>query len=370
MIVIGRLIAPSAFASLESAGYDRAERTADTPSAQDIVLVDIDQSSLSALGSWPWPRSVHADLLAKLQSDGARLVAFTSPLGTPQNARETERLRAALSLLEASDLNNSEQAEKLRSLLKIADSDPDAQLAGAIASHGNVVLPIEARIGDSAESATGLSARMAITASASALSAAEEASVVRPLSQELQRAAQGVGHVYLSSDTDGVIRTDLTAVKIGSTLLPSLATVIAARAQPTDSDRMPLLSASTLRIGDHTIALDQHLRSRPHFFAQNSRNLVHYSYSQVLDGTVPAAQLRDKIVLVGLADPDTTLRTPAGSTNSQVIIASSVASLMQGSVYLRPPSAAIAEWLVALGVILFAALLLPRAGPGLAARIL
>ncbi|MEO8683540.1 MAG: EAL domain-containing protein [Devosia sp.] len=46
-----------------------------TPSG-DVVLVDIDSASLAQVGVWPWPRSVHAQLLDDLMTLGASEVVF------------------------------------------------------------------------------------------------------------------------------------------------------------------------------------------------------------------------------------------------------------------------------------------------------
>lgn len=366
VIAIGRLIAPSSFAALEFGAYDRAERASATPSVADIVLVQIDQQSLEQLGPWPWPRSIHAELLTRLQSAGTRVVAFTTPLGAAENARESQRLQAALSLLEASNLGGSEQAEKLRSLLKSSGSDPDGQLAAAIAAHGNVVLPVEVR--PHAEGSFELPAQLLPTASSSALAAASTAAPVRPLAATLANAAHAVGHLQLSTDSDGVIRTDMAAVRTGSTLLPSLATAIAARGGSGGPGRISFASATSMRVGDRIIPLDSQLTTRPHFIRPAAQDLARHSYSQVLAGEIADDQLHDKIVLVGFADSDVALTTPVStSATAQTIVAGTVASLLAGDTYARPASALLAEWLVALGIILMAAFLLPAAGPGLAA---
>ena len=116
--------------------------------SRDIVIVDIDAASLAELGDWPWPRDVHASLMERLHASRARVVAFTAAARrTSQGTNEIERVRAALSLLEASNLGQSEQAEQLRALLRLRASglDPDAHLAAAIKAHGNVILPVELR---------------------------------------------------------------------------------------------------------------------------------------------------------------------------------------------------------------------------------
>ena len=43
--------------------------------AERIVIAAIDEKSLAALGRWPWPRSLMADLIRKLSADGASIIA-------------------------------------------------------------------------------------------------------------------------------------------------------------------------------------------------------------------------------------------------------------------------------------------------------
>jgi len=41
-----------------------------------VVIVDIDEASIAALGQWPWPRTVVAELVNRLQEAGAKSIAF------------------------------------------------------------------------------------------------------------------------------------------------------------------------------------------------------------------------------------------------------------------------------------------------------
>lgn len=54
--------------------YDRAVALTGRDISPDIVIVAIDDSSIDALGRWPWRRAVHAALLDRLQ--GARAVGL------------------------------------------------------------------------------------------------------------------------------------------------------------------------------------------------------------------------------------------------------------------------------------------------------
>jgi len=50
------------------------------PHTQDIVILHISEESIRSLepfyGRWPWPRSVHAEAIEYLESDGASAIGF------------------------------------------------------------------------------------------------------------------------------------------------------------------------------------------------------------------------------------------------------------------------------------------------------
>ncbi|WP_299196750.1 CHASE2 and HATPase_c domain-containing protein [uncultured Erythrobacter sp.] len=127
---------------------DKVSALARPAFSDDIAIVAIDDTSLEAVGSWPWPRSVHAELVNQLSDAGARLIVLD--------------------------------------VLFIEASTPqeDQALADAIDRAGNVVLPhsFAARV----NAQTGVDPLM-------------------PLAQ-LERAAAGIGHVAAFPDADGILR--------------------------------------------------------------------------------------------------------------------------------------------------------------------
>ena len=42
----------------------------------DIVIVSVDDSSIEEMGAWPWPRSIHAEMIRKLNDWGAKAIGF------------------------------------------------------------------------------------------------------------------------------------------------------------------------------------------------------------------------------------------------------------------------------------------------------
>jgi CHASE2 domain-containing sensor protein/class 3 adenylate cyclase len=99
---------------------------ATAPPTDDIVNVDIDDRSLDEIGRWPWPREQLAGVVETLEQCGARAVALDIILPEPQKVRYEPGFR-------------SDSLEDKSPALGIFD---DAILAGTIASHDNVFIPM------------------------------------------------------------------------------------------------------------------------------------------------------------------------------------------------------------------------------------
>ncbi|MEM8837997.1 MAG: EAL domain-containing protein [Pseudomonadota bacterium] len=62
----------------------------------DIVLVDIDAVSIDRMGSWPWKRRVHGEILDRLMALGAAEVAFDVDFSSPSTEEEDRLFADAL----------------------------------------------------------------------------------------------------------------------------------------------------------------------------------------------------------------------------------------------------------------------------------
>lgn len=63
-------------------------RAADRPPSGEIVFVDIDASSLAEVGTWPWPRALHGQLVDRLLDIGAYEIAFDIDFSTASNSAD------------------------------------------------------------------------------------------------------------------------------------------------------------------------------------------------------------------------------------------------------------------------------------------
>ena len=373
VVAFGRLLSSTSDAPLELRLYDSVLRASDVAPASDIVIVAIDEDSVARLGEWPWPRDVHAGLINQLHSNGARVVAFTAPFDSSQRTSESERIRAALALLESSNLGGSEQARRLRRELgeSGAGRDPDAHLAQAMASHGNVIAPVAITLGELGRE-TLAAPHLRPLSDPDALRHALRARLAPAPNGVFLNAVSGAGHTHLARDGDGVVRTDVAAVRVGDSLLPSLAAVIAARAANVAPTELRFEASGDLVIGRNVAHTDARLRTRPHYFTAHSPTFTQLPYWRVAAGEIPREQLDGKVVLIGFTDMGlaaaASVSTPAAAGTPPVTaIASAASSLMTGDTYARPILAVALEWLAALGVIAFAAFVLPGLGLGLGA---
>ncbi len=140
------------------------------PADQRIVIVAIDDSSLGQIGRWPWPRTVHAELLRKLGDAGAAAIGYDVNFPEPSNA-----------------------------------ADDDA-LANALRENDHAVLPVE----------------LAFRVEKGMLTF-DPSATVAPI-PSLSAAARGTGHANASPDVDGTVRRMPLAVKApDGSLVPSFA---------------------------------------------------------------------------------------------------------------------------------------------------
>jgi adenylate cyclase len=106
------------------------------PHDERIVIVDIDEKTLQRAGAWPIPRSAYARMLDRLRAGGARVVAFDAAFPTPEKNSALEALRR----LER-EIGRGASPDIIQKIRAIeSTSDNDRLFADAIRKADNVVL--------------------------------------------------------------------------------------------------------------------------------------------------------------------------------------------------------------------------------------
>lgn len=233
------------------------------PAPAGVVIVDISESSLAALGPWPWSRTVLAELSESLRTRGARVQVWDLML--PEAAAGDERLGQSL-------------------------SRPDVVLGQVLVTDPLVAQPPqEGQLHASAADYQGL-----CSTSPAVSGHLGVAPGLRP---------HAVGHVGATPDADGRLRRLPAVICHEGRSYPQLALVAAeaaAAASPwvLESGRWPWQPAQTLVRGDWRFPLDAQGWLRvPYARAHQAWSAV--SVEQVLDRSRPLPELQGSIVLIG-----------------------------------------------------------------------
>lgn len=351
--------------TLERWVLDRAQRAFSSGNTGRVAVVGIDADSRSHLGEWPWPNSLHAQLIQELHKAGSKGVVFTVPLGTARNAG-MDRVRAAMAIMQSAGSVDG-RAEELRQILSapVTHSDEEARLANAMTAQGQVFLSAEIALGTTtAAESTTLSGQDWPQSDSAALAMAPSARLISAPSGTILEAARGVGHIASPADSDGTWRRELTGVNVAGHLLPAVSVLAAAAAM----DTTPRYNDDTLTLANGlTIELNAALGLLPRLPPATGDNALPVrSYWQVLLGNTDLSDFKDKVVFIGFTDGPNADRvnTATGPAIPRVLVsAGTTQSLIERNYFTQPLWSMVLQWLASLGVIAFAVMALPLLRP-------
>ena len=371
------LAAPDFLQAVELRLYDlhftlRGTRAQGT---EQVVIAAIDEKSLAALGRWPWPRSLMADLIRKLSADGAKVIAVDILLSEPEVSGELHAAAQLSERLRSRGLSGSAAGSAVQQELDAfaREADHDRQLAEAVRESGRVILPLVFEVGpDRAGPPPEPSGPAFKSALATFRHYDERAQYPPPTSRratppipDLADAAQTLGHVTMLADPDGTTRWEAVAFEDQGRYYPSLAVQAVRMATGVEPAKLTLDFGRDLLIGSRAVPLDPRDRMLINY-AGPGGIFQHLSAVDVLSGKVPPEAVRDRIVFVGATAAGTyDLRvTPTSPIMPGVEKHANVAANILSGRFLRRP-----DWveLVELAGILFFPLLLawllPRLRP-------
>jgi adenylate cyclase len=286
-----------------------------------IVIVGLDENTLHKVGSFPIGRNYYAQLIDRLNAGGARVIAFDFAFPTPEKNSAVEALQQLEK--EVAGMAPAAVLARIREIQR--SSDNDVIFAEALQRAGNVVL---GHLFLSPEFAQSFDPKAAeeyfkvlwgrpfpqmrkVTSGGRDFDFNQawiEAKGFTALGVEanivlLAEAARSYGFFDIQPDNDGTVRRALLLVRYRDLdFYPSLAlqTVreyenikdqsIAGYMSETGLERIEFGPYKLWPARDATMLIN---------YAGPYQTYPHYSFGDVMDGTVPAGTFRDKIVLVG-----------------------------------------------------------------------
>ncbi|MDI6757128.1 MAG: serine/threonine-protein kinase [Endomicrobiia bacterium] len=358
----------SALKILELKTYDwRAQLKTDDPPGE-VVIVAIDNESISRIGRWPWPRSVAAELLEKLNAAGPRVIGlnvlFSEQERNPGLA-EIKELKNRLGAEAGQRPAERSYAKKIVAELESLEArlDNDTKLSATVASLDNLVLPMYFTL-----SAGGplppedILAKIASSGVDFPGNMMPEASgLTAPIGQFLAPKAL-VGHVNIYPDADGVVRAEMPFIDFQGKLYPSFALATALKYLNLMPDAL-FLTPSELKIGKRGSLLFDERGFMLLSYYGGYKTFPYYSAHEIIEDKISPETFRDKIVLVGntatgVADFNVTPLAPA--VPGIEIIATTIENALHFRFVRRPDWAFVAELAAILLIGVYISIVLPK----------
>ena len=313
ILIIGiRFEDPGVLVQMRTLTFDFYQTLNPRPLVEDspVVIVDLDERSISELGQWPWPRTVLGELVETMNAQGAKVIGFDVVFA--------EADRTSLNTVVA-EMQNLDPA--LRAQLSTIKSN-DEIFAEILAEQGNVVLGGTFAI-PTENDPPSVSRSSFQVVGADPANFIENHNYVLPPLPELAEAAAGTGIFSVSANRiDGIVRRVPLVMKIAGERRAN------ADAVGKTTGLLPALTLEMLRVGlnarsigvrtDDVLGVEQialrPARSRERiqvatnaaaqvwvYFTPHSelRNTMYYSAVDVLNGDIPAGALEDKYILFG-----------------------------------------------------------------------
>lgn len=352
VFIVLQVVAGSMFATPRLALFDLYQRTMPRYRDSDPVkIVAIDNASLAAIGQWPWPRQIDAQLIHKI------LDQHPAALGIDLLWSEPDRQSPEEWLKQANDLPPG-VADALRQL-----PSHDSLLSSALKA-GPVVIGLGTQ--DRGPSPTGpLPPVREVGGAVEKWGLLPEFSGAIRSIPELDRAAPGHGLLSVAPDHDGVYRRLPMFSIVGGHLVPnfSLETLRLAAQSPSIDLYLKDHAVKGVALGDLKLPTQSDGSMWINFSPRDDRRFV--SAIDVLNGKVPADAFEQRLVLVGvtgLGQSSDMRMTPLGFMHGTEIHAQLLENIIAGELARRPDWTRLAEPAIAflLGTILIVALPLVR----------
>ncbi|MBV9557174.1 MAG: adenylate/guanylate cyclase domain-containing protein [Pseudolabrys sp.] len=251
-----------------------------------VVIADIDEKSLKALGQWPWPRTVIADLVTRLTAMGAVAVAFDVVFAEP------DRMSPGVAAQAYRDLDD-ETRKKLQELPSNDQVLADAFKKSRVVA-GESGLPF----------AADTPAAKLPTVGIAALGGDPKPFMVSfpgllPNVPILETAAAGRGLFTIRAERDGMIRRVPMVMLARGDVMPSLSLEMlrVATQQSTLLIKSDQAGIKSVAIPGFEIPTDRNGQLWIHFSHHDPARYL--PVADIIDGTAQPSRVAGKLVLVG-----------------------------------------------------------------------
>lgn len=251
-----------------------------------VVIVDIDEASLQALGQWPWPRTLLAELIEKIQASGSVAIGLDVIMSEP------DRMSPAL-------VANSLPQIDAETRKKMAELPSNDEVLAQVISKSKIILGQSATNEKAIEAPDLPSTGFAKRNSDPAPFLIKREGLLRN-TPVLELAAKGRGVVTIENERDNVIRRVPLVMMAGDQIVPSLALEMLRVVVNPESSIMITTQPegiSSVTVPGLELPTDENGQMWIYFTHQDWNRYV--SAKDVIAGKIPADRFAGRLALIG-----------------------------------------------------------------------
>ena len=336
IILIALKIAnPSFIKSISYISFDLYQKTFPLKKQDsNVVIIDIDEKSLSKFGQFPWSRSVFAKIIDKVHVTKPKAIGFDVFFTEKDKQSPEEIIKsynliptdvAQLQKIKGHDEIFREGLEKSKSVIAVLGSN--------VSSHGTYDRSAKARFlskgGDP-----------------------KEFTYAYPYSigslEKLEKSAKGLGSISFLDQTDGIIRSLPLLVRFQNKLYPTMGLEMVRVGNNQKNLYVELNEVGIKRISSRPYKVSSDPNGIIWIRYKKSQKNQYISASSVFDGKFEESKFKDKYVLIGASAQGLfdLVKTPLGVTIPGVEVhANVIENILDESYLIRNPNTYIFELL-------------------------
>jgi adenylate cyclase len=344
------------------------------PASREVAILAIDDDSLKAVGRWPWSREDIARLLHRLKEAGPRVFCLDIIFAEKEQTATYQALKNL-----SDDLARRGVSPEVLKILEMEKkrADVDRRLAEVIRGGCPTILGFFFRSlggksgGVDVKELMGSSFIRASTYNMVRLRDTKPAEVplvgasgIESNLPEFTEAAAGAGYFNMIPDPDGTVRWFPMAVLYGGEFFAPMSLVTLSQAQEKAPMAITLSrwGVDEIRLGRQSVPVDRYGRMLINYLGPDGV-IPTYSAKALLDGTLPAEALKDKVVIVGATAVgiyDLRVTPFSGTFPGVEVQATIMDNMLRGNFIRTPPLSLVVMLAILVAIAVLLGLTLPR----------
>ncbi len=357
-LILIKIINPAFVKSISYLSFDLYQKVFAEKKDSDVVIIDIDESSLGKFGQFPWNRKVFADILDKINESNPKAIGFDI-FFTEKDKQSPDEIIKSYGLVPAdiAELQNLKSPDEIFSEKLKQSKSIIAVLGSNVPSHSNYDRKAKARFLSKGGDPKKFTYQYPYSIGSL---------------EVLEKDVKGLGSISFLDQLDGIIRSLPLVVQFDKKIYPTMGLEMVRVGSKQKNIYVELNEVGIQRISARPYKINSDPNGIIWIKYKKSDKNQYISAGDVYDGKFQSDFFTDKYVLIGASAQGLfdLVKTPLGITIPGVEVhANVIENILDQSYLIRNPNTYIFELLFSIIVALITFILSQRVKPKLSLSI-